>query len=266
MLAYYINLARRTDRRAAMEAQLAQLGLAGERIDAVEAADLPDALRKKYLPNGRHQRLSVPEFCVGVSHLEAYRRLLAGPDAYALVLEDDIVLSRRLSGLLQLFNDAPHGIDLLRLETFGSPAQISTQARDWLGDFAGHSLHGWTWGSAAYVISRRAAKAMLDNGRALDEVIDRVLYRPHGSIMGKIKRRQLVPALAIQQDRMPGHVWGAGSDLAAARGATRPLGQRPSLVKTVSAFIEAEIRIALPSALHRLLGLSRRCDIEFLAD
>ena len=40
MKAYYINLARRTDRRASMDAQLARLGIDAERIEAVTPADI----------------------------------------------------------------------------------------------------------------------------------------------------------------------------------------------------------------------------------
>ena len=266
MKAYYINLARRTDRRAAIDAQLEQLGVDAERIEAILAADLPADLRQLYLPNGQHQRLSVQEFCVGVSHLDAYRRFLSGPDAYALILEDDIVLSSRLPQFLAAFEAAPDGIDLLRIETFGTPAQISTRPRGTLGGFAFHSLHGWAWGAAAYIISRRAAQAMLDDRRALDEVIDRVIYRPHSTIMGPIRIRQLVPALGMQQDRIPGPMFGIGSDITPTRQQRAKEGQTPSVTQAIATFIEQELRIALPSSLHRLVGLSSKRDIAFSPD
>jgi glycosyl transferase family 25 len=263
--AWYINLARRTDRRAAMEAQLARLGLAGERIEAILAADLPETLKQRYLPGGRHERLSVQEFCCGVSHLHACRALLASGEPFGLILEDDIVLSPRLPDFLQQFEANPQGIDLLRLETFAAPAQISTQAQGGIGGFAFHTMHGWAWGAAAYIISARAAKRMVDNPQALEEVIDRVIYRPHRSILGRVKRRQLVPALAIQEDRTQGHEWGAGSDMAPVRAAMRAAARQP-FAKRLASFIDNELLVALPSSLHRRLGRSHKVDIPYLGD
>ena len=263
MKAYYINLARRTDRRAALEAQLDRLGIKAERIEAILAADLPDDLRQAYLPNGQHQRLSVQEFCVGVSHLDAYRRLLSGNDAHGLILEDDIVLSPSLPQFLADFETSAIGTDLLRIETFGSPAQISTRPRETLGQFGFHSMHGWAWGAAAYVISRAAAQAMLDNTRSLDEVIDRVLYRPHRTVMGAIKRRQLVPALGIQLDRIPGPMFGQGSDITPTRTQREKEAKPQSFRQALSTFVENEVSIALPASLHRIVALSGKRDIPY---
>ena len=47
---YYINLARRTDRRDFMEAQFQKLGLAATRIEAVTPADISEELRRGPVP------------------------------------------------------------------------------------------------------------------------------------------------------------------------------------------------------------------------
>lgn len=262
MRAWYINLARRTDRRAAVEQQLARLAIPGERVEASRAESLPPELVAHHAALGAHSRLSLREFSVGVSHRQACQQFLATHDQYALILEDDIVLSPRLPAFLEAFKQDPQELDLLRLETFNRPSQISTHPKGTLGGYALHSIHGWAWGSAAYIISRGAAQALVDNPHALDNIIDRVLYRPHRTILGPIKRRQLVPALAIQADRMEGAVWGADSDLTAGRteGLSAP---KPDFITALANFVDTEVAIALPSALHRLAGLSQKRIIPF---
>lgn len=264
MQAYYINLARRTDRRARMEAQLQALKLSSERIDAILIGDVPQPMRDRYLPGGRHARLSAPEFCCGISHIAACQRLLDSTDRYTLILEDDIVLSPRLPAFLTAFALDPMDIDLLRLETFASPAQISVRPRERLGVYGLHSMHGWAWGAAAYIVSRRFAETVVRDGRALQEVIDRVLYRPYGA--GHAKRRQLVPALAIQQDRMPGQSWGQDSDLTPVRDSAQRQARSLSPLRRIGEFVDAELLTALPSALHRLTGRSHKRDIPFSPD
>jgi glycosyl transferase family 25 len=260
--AYYINLAHRTDRRASMEAQFEHLGLAGKRVEATLAKDLPAELLAQHAALGAHMRLSLREFSVGVNHRKTCSEFLATQARHALILEDDIVLSGRISNFLEQFERNDQGIDLLRIETFNAPAQISRQTKSTLAGIALHSLHGWTWGSAAYIISRRAAQAFVDRPEALNSIIDRVLYRPHRTVLGPIKRLQLVPALAIQSDRMDGAVWGGDSDLTASRseGLAAP---KPTLAQAVARFIDNEIMIGLPTILHRAIGLSHKRHIPF---
>lgn len=245
-----------------METQLQQLGLQGERVDAILAKDLPPELVAQHAALGAHTRFTLREFSVGVSHRQACSQFLATGDRHALIFEDDIVLSPRLANFLQAFEQDDQGIDLLRIETFNAPAQISRRPKSMLGGMALHSLHGWTWGAAAYIISRRAAQAMVGTPSALDAIIDRVLYRPHRTVLGPIKRRQLIPALAIQADRLDGAVWGGDSDLRDSRteGLAAP---KPSLQQALASFVETEIMIGLPSVLHRAVGLSHKRHIPF---
>lgn len=257
MRAYYINLAARTDRRAAIEAQLQHLGLEAERVNAELFEDLPASLR------ARHDgRLGQREFSTTANHLAAYRRFLATDEPCALVLEDDVLLSTALPAFLAALKENHPGIDLLRLETFGNPQQLSRRAKETIAGYDLHTIHGWAWGAAAYVVSRPAAQRLVDSERSLQGIIDRVLYRPNRMLAGPLTRRQLVPALAIQQDRVPGAVWGGDSDLKATRTAMLAA-PRPPLRRRIADFMENELRIGLPSTIHRLLGRSAKRDVPF---
>lgn len=86
----YINLARSTDRRQAMEAQLQRLGLAGiRRFDAIDGRTLPTLASG----NSRGERACF------LSHLQAMAS--ADPQQALLVLEDDAVLSDALPAVLR---------------------------------------------------------------------------------------------------------------------------------------------------------------------
>jgi glycosyl transferase family 25 len=260
--AWYINLASRPDRRDATERQLAGLGIEGERVDAVLFDDLPPDLQTRYAEISGTARLGRREFANAVSHLDAYGRFLATDERYALILEDDIILSTALPALLARIEARPETIDLLRLETFGNPQQLSTRPLETIGDYGLHTLHGWAWGAAAYVISRDAARRLCEHPLTLAGVIDRVLYRPHRTHIEPLIRRQLLPALAIQDDRLPGREWGGDSDIKATRTAMMAA-PKPGWRLRIAEFVENELRIGLPSTIHRLLGRSVKRDVPF---
>jgi GR25 family glycosyltransferase involved in LPS biosynthesis len=262
MRAYYINLAVRTDRRAAIERQLSVLDLTSERVEAVLFEQLPTAVRARYEAG---TRLGPREFSTTVSHLAAYERFLSTGDRYALIIEDDVVLSKKLPALLAALDARGTTLDLLRLETFRNPQQLSTQPRETLEGYGLHTMHGWAWGAAAYVISQSAAKRFIASDQTRRRVIDRVLYRPNRSHVEPLLRRQLIPALAIQEDRMPGAIWGADSDLKATRTAMIDT-PKPAWSHRIADFVENEIRIGLPSTMHRLLGRSTKRDVPFLPE
>lgn len=262
MRAWYINLASRPDRRDAIDAQLTRLGITGERVDAVLFDDLPESLRQLQAKVGQGSRFGRREFCNAVSHRDALQRFLATGDRYGMVLEDDIVLSMALPAFLAVLEARSDTVDLLRLETFGNPQQISTSPIETIAGYGFHTLHGWAWGAAAYVVSREAARKLCDSKTLLGDVIDRVLYRPNAMRVGPLRRRQLIPALAIQDDRLPGRVWGGDSDLKATRDAqSQQIRQRP--LRAIAGFVENEVAIGLPSTIHRLLGRSTKRDVPF---
>ncbi len=89
----YINLARSTDRRAAMEAQLRRLGLTNvERYPAFDTDMIAPALRDRNV-------LTPGERACFFSHAEAVT--LANPADMLLVLEDDAQLSEALPAVLR---------------------------------------------------------------------------------------------------------------------------------------------------------------------
>src|SRR5215472_9407764 len=90
---YLINLARRGDRRTAMEAQAQRLGLGLTRLEALDAKDVgPDILERWFQPDGPLGEIPRGDKCCSLSHRMAWAKLIASGAPYAAVLEDDVVL------------------------------------------------------------------------------------------------------------------------------------------------------------------------------
>ena len=103
-IVYLINLDRSPERLANVSARLTALGLAFERVPAVDGMTLSEAeFARQTRENRYYKPLRRGEVGCYLSHLEAMRRFVATGREYALILEDDVVLPDRLPCLL---NDA----------------------------------------------------------------------------------------------------------------------------------------------------------------
>ncbi len=95
---YFINLARRTDRRERLETRLHALGLTGIRIDAV----IPDTIpaRRHEAPSGdrrKNRRMTIPEVACLMSHRRALETFLDSGAPVGVILEDDVILASRFA-------------------------------------------------------------------------------------------------------------------------------------------------------------------------
>lgn len=136
-----------------------------------------------------------------------------------------------------------------------------------LGDYALHTMHGWIWGSAAYVMTRQAAAVFHDSKAVRQIIIDRALFRRFPNSNRSFSCLQLMPALAIQQDRLEG-MTRTGSDLERERQQARAPGrpQHIPLVHRLRQFWDNEIGVALPATIDRLRGRSAKQNIAFVAE
>ena len=105
MRAFLINLDRNPERLAFMRGQLDRLGIPFERFPAVYGRELSPEARAKGFSRVRSfiaskKRLSDAEIGVAMSHVGCCRRMVEANDRYALVLEDDVVLSDRFAETL----------------------------------------------------------------------------------------------------------------------------------------------------------------------
>jgi len=114
---FYINLDRDVDRRAAIEAQLRQAGIEGQRYSAVLGDALPPELAVLFAHGeGRPPLMRPGEIGCYASHLGICREIVANNHSSALVLEDDAVLASDLAPLIEeVLAVAPAGWDFIHL-------------------------------------------------------------------------------------------------------------------------------------------------------
>lgn len=169
---FVINLKRRPDRRARMEARLkdAQVGCPVEVFDAIDARDLsPEYLiergHRTYAswndPRARHfsytRELKYGEIACSLSHLAVWERVRAEGVERALVLEDDVTLcSDFLDRSTALAREVPADMELLYLGRGALRPDVRLSPR--------LVTPGFSHGAFAYVLSLGCARKLLETG------------------------------------------------------------------------------------------------------
>jgi len=164
-----INLEGAVARRQHMTAQLEQLGIDFERIGVDMRGRGNDEIAawvESHFPHIRFdfERLSGAEVGCWLSHLSAWRYLLATGTNACTVIEDDLVLGTefaRASDALAQQQD----FDLVYLGT--SSQNLSTRRRTPIGPFWAHAPVGMIYNTWAYSITRAYAQRILAD-RALN--------------------------------------------------------------------------------------------------
>jgi glycosyl transferase family 25 len=221
MRTYLINLARRPDRLVAMERQASQLGLALDRVDAVDARITePGTIEGWFAAGGPLGEVPQGDKACLLSHRQAWERFLATSDAHAAFLEDDVRLSLEARVMLAGDDWVPADVAVVKLEHYG-PAGQRVLLRDLRkledGFQLGRMLSRHT-GAATYILSRRAAELLLQEKR-FDLPVDHLLFNPNNSkLFSRLSPWQLVPAIARQQDFV-----GSKSDIETTRVGLRAL-------------------------------------------
>jgi len=204
MLALLINLDRSPERLAHFAAQAQRCGLAFERLPAVDgralgAAEQQAAVAARF----EFQPLNAGEIGLFMSHRRAWQRIVDSQQAYGAVFEDDAALALALpQALAALERLAPAG-DVFKLETTGRAVVLDAAAQA-LGD-CGCSLQrlrSWHGGTAAYVVSRAGAQRLLAATAPLADPVDQVMFNPLSHVCAALAVWQVVPALAMQMNRL----------------------------------------------------------------
>lgn len=204
MKAYVINLDRRPDRLAFFRDQAAERGFDFTRIVAVDGTDPALIARAATLPAGfTGYRRGPYQLACFESHRKAWRAILESGAPLGLVMEDDVILTPDFSRFLA--DDwVPADADLVRLETYMTPARFDRAAAGQVGDRAIRRMRSTMGGAGAYVISRRAAGLFLQATETLFDGVDEVLFNTRSPLFLQMTIYQLIPAPAIQGHRQQG--------------------------------------------------------------
>jgi len=208
MRIFVINLERRPDRMAAMAAQLERLGLAFERFDAVDAKTVdPAELSAPFALHGAMAELTPGDKACTTSHMHLWRRIAAGLENHAAILEDDVLLSDAASRFLSGDGWIPPAAGLIKLERFGDRQQLTIVGSkgERVFDREIAPLLSRHPGSGGYVISREKAALLAGMTEKIALPIDQLLFNPgYSPVFRMLRPWQLVPAILEQRAEVGG--------------------------------------------------------------
>ncbi|MFZ1963553.1 MAG: glycosyltransferase family 25 protein [Roseiarcus sp.] len=193
MRSLIINLARSQERRMFVENHFRQHGLAFEIVPALDGLSdpLPQDARWTYF-----RRTEIGCF---LSHRRCWERIADGTDQFSAVFEDDAILAPNASKVLDAIPVCHASMDLIKLETFLGPVQLSRRAFSLDNSHVVRRLFSFHLGAAGYVLSRRGARIQLElMDKCLLEPVDTFLFSPQFPLFRKIAIGQVIPAICIQ--------------------------------------------------------------------
>lgn len=197
MKIFYINIDSRDDKKKFMESQFEKLDIKAERISAVTPANTDiTRIRKKFNSN-----LSDKEIACSLSHIKIWKKIIKSKKSYALILEDDVILSENLHNILNSLDKKIHElhlkkIDLLRLETRLEKIYQSKPLLRITQDYSIVSSFSNQIGAAAYIVSLEFCKKFIAYKNIYAKPIDLFLFY-NDSLVRKLNNNyQLKPALA----------------------------------------------------------------------
>ncbi len=190
---YVINLDRRPDRLASIAAGLDRLEMKFERIAAVDARNLPSE---------GDRVLGAAEHACLVSHRKALERFLGTVAPAALILEDDVVVSRGLPRFVVDMEWWPAGRGLIKLDTkFEKPRLLGRHCGS---APAMRHLREMVMGNAGcggYLVDRATAARILGADDDPTFPIDRLLFDFRVSRTAKrLRAVQCVPPVVRHGD------------------------------------------------------------------
>jgi glycosyl transferase family 25 len=170
MKIFVINLPSSADRRKIMEDQLHKLGLPYEIFQAVRGADLSDeeimAYYDKDYYNSRPDYFTPGAVGCTLSHFFIYKKMVQEKIESALILEDDMVLSKALPVLLQRLECNLKKDEVIML-FYQSYFNINLSATSAVPLDEKYNLYQvadlkWLRSTGGYIIQFEAAKKMLE--------------------------------------------------------------------------------------------------------
>jgi glycosyl transferase family 25 len=201
---FVINLDRRPDRLAFMAGQLDAMGVAWERVPAVDAQAVEDAeLAREVALEDHVIRMGRGSQACAVTTFGVFRRVAAGTAPAAVVLQDDSELSPELAGFVARADWIPAGIGLVQFEKWSRRATSKL-----LGPPLGQApvpgrsirrLHSRTGGAGCFLITKGAARRLLEGKGIVRMPIDHLLFNLNLSPLAReVGVAMVVPALARQ--------------------------------------------------------------------
>lgn len=194
---YLINLDRSPVRLRLFTEQAQSLGLAFERIAAVDGDMLSEEECSAHQSEGIAGRVTGAELACCLSHRRAWQAIHDRGEPWGIVFEDDIHISPEFPSVMCDLERAPPDADIIKIEAWPRKTFISRTAIDFNGRRL-HRLKGLSLGAAAYAISRPACERLLARDAVFPWALDNYLFDPRSNVFGQLVTYLMSPALCIQ--------------------------------------------------------------------
>jgi glycosyl transferase, family 25 len=202
MKAYCINLDRRPDRLEHMTVEFQRAGIPFARISAVDAQDPAVAAAAGSVPLSMQKaRISPGAYACLQSHRLAWHRMLQEGHSHAAVFEDDVLLAPDI-GFLGTEDWVPPDADVVKLETFRTRVQLSRRRQTAVPGWDLARMISAQVGAAAYVLRAKTAMRLLAVTESLCEPVDQMLFNGAYGFSDHAVIYQMIPAPAVQGDRV----------------------------------------------------------------
>lgn len=225
MKCYFINLDRSWERRRFIEKQFNHLqtlvpggSIELIRVSAVDANELDEesvalhykkdyrSFNARFFPNVLSGAgLSAGEIACFLSHRKCWQQIVQFEDDYAVVLEDDVIFSDKAGAFFSGTAWIPADADVVKLEVLTRKIITGIEPKNiWQGKEI-LRLYSSSLGTAAYVISKKAAQRFLEMSDKFSIPVDHFMFSTLFPYFSKFVCYQVVPAVCIQDSEYRGN-------------------------------------------------------------
>lgn len=202
-----INLDRSADRLTHIAAEFARIGITFERVAAIDARSHPELEQQPQHPMYEARRLLGTEIACLHSHRACWSILAQDEARYGAIFEDDVVFSADAGPLLSESGWIPADADIVKLETYFRRTLIHRRGISAGHGFSAFRLYKNHPGTGGYIISKEAARDLLEATEKINVTADDLIFTPAFPTSSSKTIYQLVPALCAQDqfvgDRLP---------------------------------------------------------------
>ncbi len=194
-----ISLQNAIKRRQHIQRTFGQLNIKYEFFNAIHKENLASCL-ENYKLNFEEGCLTDGEKACFLSHYVLWQQVVESNLNYLVICEDDVILSHKVSSLLEVLPRIMFDCDILKFETMLRPVVINDQCHIDYQQFVLKQLRTENMGTAGYVISKNMALYLIEffKKTKINQPIDHYLFLDFLKTDKKIY--QTVPAFAIQDD------------------------------------------------------------------
>lgn len=190
MLRFVINLDRSKDRLDAITRKLDALGIDFQRVPAVDGSKISEEQKKELLYPIDHfetkvrftRELTNGEIGCFLSHRECWKRLLDSDEKWALIMEDDIQISKRAAEYMKTDAWIPQEVEVCQFSALDDEikGRITNRPIVKIDGFLRlvEPLYPTPLGMQCYCISRVAAEEALKTSVKLAAPVDDFLFSP----------------------------------------------------------------------------------------